>query len=290
MAALSIVERDRQWFRARHGALPAETRRGVAFCAHAICTPGRQLVVEDARLDPRFRDNPVVVGLPGIRAYAGTPLAAPSGNAVGTLCVIDTSPRRFSGEQLDGLRELAGWAGAILGLHRAGASIDKDVLSDRLTGVGTRPALLRALDRALAAQRRGGASPSILLTDLDGLRSINMAGGYTAGDAALRAVAAALKDATGPDATVARLGGSGFALVVHGASPDAGRRLAKLLRERVVDRLRLAGQKHTSHRGGDLFSCSAAVRGNCARVRSRRAGGRQTDWRSSCGRGRRGRP
>ncbi len=93
MAALSIVDRDRQWFAARVGLDAPETSRAVSFCAHAILSPRDLLVVEDATQDDRFAGNPLVQFEPGIRFYAGAPITAPNGQPLGTLCVIDTRPR-----------------------------------------------------------------------------------------------------------------------------------------------------------------------------------------------------
>lgn len=92
IALVSLVDADRQWFKARVGLSVCETSRDISFCGHAIAGHG-PLVVEDALRDPRFADNPLVLGEPHIRFYAGAPLLAPGGQPVGTLCLIDTRPR-----------------------------------------------------------------------------------------------------------------------------------------------------------------------------------------------------
>ncbi|MFW2831151.1 GAF domain-containing protein [Sphingomonas sp. ID0503] len=93
IAAISIIDRNRQWFAARVGLKPEETDRSSSFCAHAIHRPGEPLIVPDACKDERFVHNPLVEGAPHIRFYAGVPLIGQSGYALGALCVIDTEPR-----------------------------------------------------------------------------------------------------------------------------------------------------------------------------------------------------
>ncbi|MDR7333123.1 GAF domain-containing protein [Roseateles asaccharophilus] len=94
MALISLVDRDRQWFKARVGMEVCETSREVSFCGHAI-TQDQLFEVQDALNDPRFADNPMVVGAPHIRFYVGAPLVVPGGARVGTLCLIDVRPREF---------------------------------------------------------------------------------------------------------------------------------------------------------------------------------------------------
>lgn len=94
IALVSLVDRNRQWFKARFGLQACETGRDISFCGHAL-EEHETLVIDDALGDPRFADNPLVVGPPFIRFYAGAQLTLPSGLTVGTLCVIDTRPRHL---------------------------------------------------------------------------------------------------------------------------------------------------------------------------------------------------
>jgi tRNA A-37 threonylcarbamoyl transferase component Bud32 len=106
MALVSLVDSDRQWFKARVGLDAPETPRSVSFCAHAIHDDAL-FEVEDAARDPRFADNPLVTGDPFIRFYAGSPLRTDDGHALGTICVLDRSPMQLTPAQRTGLAVLA---------------------------------------------------------------------------------------------------------------------------------------------------------------------------------------
>jgi len=105
MALITMVDAERQWFKARTGIDVTETPRAVSFCAHAIKQFGL-FIVPDARDDARFRDNPFVTGGPFVRFYAGAPLVTPDGHALGTICVIDSVPRTLTPEQREALDAL----------------------------------------------------------------------------------------------------------------------------------------------------------------------------------------
>jgi len=130
MGAVTLVDQDRQWFKARQLLEATQTHRDVSFCGHAILQPDQVMVVEDARADPRFVDNPIVVDEPHIRFYAGAPLLSSDGLPLGTLCVFDAAPGRLSGDQRDALAALSRQVSLVMELRRYAHEIQQH-MTDR---------------------------------------------------------------------------------------------------------------------------------------------------------------
>lgn len=105
MAVIGLIDRDRQWYKAKVGVVADQVSRELSFCAHTILQE-QVLEVPDARADARFSDNPFVTTQPGIRFYAGAPLRTPEGHAIGTLCVYDNAPRHLDDSQKEALAAL----------------------------------------------------------------------------------------------------------------------------------------------------------------------------------------
>jgi PAS domain S-box-containing protein len=118
IAVVTMIDKERQWFKSCVGLEGTETSRDLAFCAHAILQPDQLLIVEDTLQDPRFADHPAVTGDPYIRFYAGAPLELEPGLALGTLCVVDYAPRQLTHMQLDSLRLLARQVVQLILLHQ----------------------------------------------------------------------------------------------------------------------------------------------------------------------------
>lgn len=118
MAMISLIDVDRQWFKAGTGIDVEQTSREIAFCNHAIAQSAPVFVVPDALADERFAENPAVVGEPHVRAYAGAVIRSREGLPLGALCVVDIEPRTFTNQQLSHLAMLGEQVAAMLDLRR----------------------------------------------------------------------------------------------------------------------------------------------------------------------------
>ena len=151
VALVSLIDADRQWFKARVGTELRETPRGLSFCTHAL-GGDEPLIVSDARADARFADNPLVLASPGVRFYAGIPIRLDAGSAVGTLCVLDYEPRELTPAQLESLEGLAHHVVRELALR-------SELLRSRVASMATAPRRLGpgdcVADRYLVVRRIG---------------------------------------------------------------------------------------------------------------------------------------
>jgi diguanylate cyclase (GGDEF)-like protein len=213
VALVSLVDQKRQWFKSRQGLEACETGRDVSFCGHAILHEG-PLVVEDALGDPRFSDNPLVIGAPHIRFYAGHPVHAPDGARIGTLCIIDRVPRTLSAEDVIALADLAGMVDREVSLLRL-ATIDE------LTHLSNRRGFTEVAQHLLGLCRRHAQPATLVAIDLDGFKAINDTLGHGAGDHVLRAFATLLLKHFRASDLVARLGGDEFCVLASDATETA---------------------------------------------------------------------
>ncbi len=117
VSLITLLDKDRQWFKAKKGFTQVSTSRDVAFCSHAILQDG-VMTVEDAAADPRFFDNPLVTGDANIRFYAGAPITSEHGNNMGTICVIDIQPKTLSKNEEKALTILSNQVAKLLELRK----------------------------------------------------------------------------------------------------------------------------------------------------------------------------
>jgi len=152
VALISLIDAERQWFKSRVGTSVQQTSRDVAFCDHAIRQEGL-FVIPDATQDERFRDNPFVVTEPNIRFYAGAPLVTPEGHALGTLCVLDLTPRVLDAKQLEALEALKRQVVAQLELRRNLYELES-ALAERDRVEQERERLIEELQEALESVKK----------------------------------------------------------------------------------------------------------------------------------------
>ena len=147
IALISLIDESRQWFKSRVGITVSETPRDIAFCSTAILS-SEVMIVPDTLKDDRFRNHPLVVSEPNIRFYAGAPLITEEGFALGTLCVVDRTPRDFSPEQKEALKALSRLVLAQLEFRR-NLMLLREVLTDRTKEEHERQRELRRLQETL---------------------------------------------------------------------------------------------------------------------------------------------
>jgi len=140
-AYIALVDYDRQWFKAKCGLKADSTGRDISFCGHTIAH-NRPLIIPDARLDPRFCDNPLVVNPPHVCFYAGIPLHGQGGHCVGTFCLASSEPRTLTDEELTTLKELAALAEHELKML--------DLIQTQHELIETKGALIKTQDRLTA--------------------------------------------------------------------------------------------------------------------------------------------
>ncbi|EDX85916.1 GGDEF domain protein [Synechococcus sp. PCC 7335] len=250
---VTFVDTNRLWVKARVGADISETPRYLAFCDQTIRHVDT-LVIEDAQQHPEFRNNPLVVGPPYVRFYAGHPLITPDGYALGTLCVLDYQPRRMSPQQINALRMLSHQVVAQMELSRQAHQLQQvnnsleqrviertnslstslhrllkvqsallkreatsrhNALHDPLTGLPNRSYFLQRLEQSVQlTQRNSNHQYAVLFIDLDSFKPVNDTLGHEVGDQLLTHVANRIKRLLRKSDLVARLGGDEFAVLL----------------------------------------------------------------------------
>ncbi|HEX9998023.1 MAG TPA: GAF domain-containing protein, partial [Abditibacterium sp.] len=180
IAIMSLIDSHRQWFKSIIGIEVSETPLEQSFCAHAILQPEDLFIVPDARLDPRFANNPLVIDDPTIRFYAGAPLVTSAGHALGALCVIDRTPRELTEMQKRALQALSRQVIAQVALgeqaekmQSLNEQLQRLSIRDELTGVNNRRAFNIALKREMAHTERYGAPLSLVMLDVDKFKLFN---------------------------------------------------------------------------------------------------------------------
>lgn len=243
ISAISLIDKDRQWFKSIQGLPVCETSRDVSFCGHAIHSDD-VMVVNNATEDVRFHDNPLVTGDPNIRFYAGCPLHTADGRRVGTLCLIDSQPRgEFRHEDQLMLRDIARMVEDEMNLKtvaRAQGSLIEELdrarlaaAVDPLTRIWNRGAILDILRRELSGRAMPGHGTGVVMIDFDHFKKINDVHGHPAGDAVLREGVTRMLSMVRAIDAIGRYGGEEFIAVLTACTETELGQIAERLRASI---------------------------------------------------------
>lgn len=245
IAAISLMDADRQWFKSIQGLNVSETSRAISFCGHTILQ-SEPTVVPDARMDLRFADNPLVVRAPHIVFYAGCPIRASDGSIIASLCIIDHQPRTMSYEDIQVLRDLSSLAEAELAAGMQAAAhqelmeqvdaVKQQAQVDPLTRIWNRGSIFELLHAEVARAKRSGGGVGVIMADIDHFKRINDSRGHAAGDEVLRQAAKRMLGAIREVDALGRYGGEEFMVVLGNCENlDKGRTVAERIRERIAE-------------------------------------------------------
>jgi diguanylate cyclase len=215
IALISLEDDARQWFKARRGVDDTQTPREESFCSLTSENTG-VLIVENALEHVQFGTYPSVMGAPNVRFYAGAPLISRAGHKLGTLCVMDTVPRKFGAADAVTLEKLAALVVDELELRLALTTLQHLALHDGLTGLPNRTNFKERLRQAKSRADSSETKLIVGLLDLNRFKTINDTLGHVAGDELLQQVGQRLRETVYEIDTVARMGGDEFALIFEG--------------------------------------------------------------------------
>lgn len=227
IALVSLVDEDRQWFKSTVGLDAKETPREVSFCAHVILN-NRVMVVENTNKDERFSDNPLTQQAPYIRFYAGCPLRSLEGYNLGTLCLIDRSPRQFSESDIELLKDLAALAEREIELTQLANE-------DELTHIANRRGFKLQANECLRHCHRRELPVSVVYIDVNDFKQINDKYGHAEGDRTLSIIADCMRALCRESDVVARVGGDEFVAMLADTTREGGERVLARFRALLED-------------------------------------------------------
>ena len=245
IAILAFIDEHRQWFKAQQGMQGSEIPRIDGFCDYTI-RGSEPLFIRDAKIDPRFARNPLVLGDPHIRFYGGIPLSTHDGHNIGSLCAIDTRPRACDDNEIAILADLAGIAMSHFELQNL-------AMTDTLTGALSRRAFRKEAGSAVAFAKRRGQSLSCISVDIDRFKSVNDMHGHRVGDNVLRRSIANFKAELRKSDIIGRIGGGEFAIILPDVARDAALGVAVRLRKTIKNEV------FESAKGSFVVSASMGV-------------------------------
>lgn len=249
IVTIGLVDSTREWFKSAHGMPHEQISRRASFAAHVVAEE-REIVTPDTRRNPRFESNPLVTGDPYVRFFAGYPLRSKDGGIVGAFSVYDFRPRQMAEEDLLTLRDLAAIIDAELAISRMTPALRElmrqmktsgEARIDSLTRLWNRAAVLEIVDREILYAREVERPFSILLIDIDRLRSINDTHGAGSGDEVLVEVSRRMRATLRPYDSIGRYGGEEFLIMLPDAERDAAWAAAERIRADIANARMLDG-------------------------------------------------
>ena len=211
IAMVGLIDDERQWFKSAQGIDVSELPRREVFCDITL-DQDQVFVIEDTLDHHIYRDYPMVSGDPKVRFYAGYPLKI-DGEKLGTICVVDTKPRKFNPTDIQALRDLAG-------LVEEQVKLSGFAFTDELTQLLNRRGFIASATQSLAFCQRQKVPAALVFVDLDGFKQINDAFGHAEGDAALKAVSEAMRVSFRDCDLVARMGGDEFVALLPASNAE----------------------------------------------------------------------
>ena len=244
VAAISLLNEDKQWFKSAAGWGISELPRDHAICKLTV-EANQILTIDDTLQDARVANLPVVASAPRFRAYAGHPLVEEQGNCIGTFCVFDLKPREFGAADRQTLADLAALAQRELlsdQLTTAHAALTsklgvarREALMDPLTHLWNRRGASVLLKAAFANADQRGTPLALALLDLDNFKRVNDNHGHQTGDEVLRRVASRLLSAVRGNDVICRLGGDEFLVLMADTDAAIASRVAERIRHAIAD-------------------------------------------------------
>ena len=223
IVAISLLDGKRLWFKSKIGFEASEVPRDNTFCNHAI-GQNCSMIIEDATLDPKFKDHPSVTAFPFLRSYVGVPLTTPDGHNIGTLSALDVVPRQLGHSKIELIEQLAE-----LVIHEL--ELRQQTAKDRLTGALTRSGFSVAVQKAISLYNRQKIESTLVLFDADLNKMVTHHSGCGSGNALLRKIVQSLiAHLTAPNC-VGRMGGTQFAVLLTATT----RAEAKVLTEDLLN-------------------------------------------------------
>ncbi len=219
IVSISLIDTDRQWFKSEQGLNVCQTERDISFCGHAILQDDI-MIIPDALQDQRFHDNPLVLGTPYIRFYAGCPIHSQDGYKIGTLCVIGTKPRNLANDEIETLQDMAALVEQQLHSQQQTQYQSKimqelnqakrDKLIDALTRIWNRDGIVMNFREHNDLAKINKNYLALTMIDIDNFKHVNDTYGHNAGDQVLREVTKRIVMVMNEKDVLGRWGGEEF--------------------------------------------------------------------------------